>query len=213
MTNDIWIVDDEPTICRALKKILEREGFRVSVFSSAQPFIDALAFTASRPKAILLDIRLPGKSGLDLLTELHSQTVSIPIILMTAFGDLKTAVDAVRGKAFEYLTKPFDLDEVLQAVHRAVRIDHQRTYSASKQSALRLEQQKILGQSPSMQQIYKQVASAAESDLPVLIEGEQGTGKSLVASMIHRLSRRSTDPYLVYRVSLDRQSDDVVQLW
>jgi two-component system nitrogen regulation response regulator GlnG len=114
----IWIIDDEQAICYALRANLEDQRYRVEVFSSAEPAIKSLK--KHQPDLILLDVRLPGASGLEVLEKLKADHPQIPVILMTAFGDLQTAVQAVQAEAFEYLTKPFDLETVLQAVRRAL---------------------------------------------------------------------------------------------
>ena len=216
----IWIVDDEPAICWALRSNLEENFHQVEVFSAAEPVIKALKKHV--PDLMLLDIRLPGLSGLELLERVKEDFPDLPIILMTAFGDLKTAVQAVQGSAFEYLTKPFDLEVALQSVQRALALRHlhpatipngdskssrekssRETGSSgdlkgsNSQAAELPEAETILGKSPAMQAVYKQIAMAASIDSIVLIEGEEGTGKNLVADRIHKFSQRRDKPLLM----------------
>jgi two-component system nitrogen regulation response regulator GlnG len=211
----IWIVDDEPAICWALRSNLEENHHQVEVFSAAEPVIKALKKHV--PDLMLLDIRLPGLSGLELLERVKKEHPYLPIILMTAFGDLKTAVQAVQGSAFEYLTKPFDLEVALQSVQRALALRHLHPAAipngdtnssreagstgdgkGSKSHAAELpEAETILGKSPAMQAVYKQIAMAASIDSIVLIEGEEGTGKNLVADRIHKFSQRRDKPLLM----------------
>jgi two-component system nitrogen regulation response regulator GlnG len=217
----IWIVDDEPAICWALRSNLEENFHQVEVFSAAEPVIKALKKHV--PDLMLLDIRLPGLSGLELLERVKKDYPDLPIILMTAFGDLKTAVQAVQGSAFEYLTKPFDLEVALQSVQRALALRHLHPAASpngdtipngytkssrdpgstgdgkgSKSHAAELpEAETVLGKSPAMQAVYKQIAMAASIESIVLIEGEEGTGKNLVADRIHKFSQRRDKPLLM----------------
>lgn len=201
----VWIIDDEPAICWALRKNLEVEKHDVHVYSSAEPAIASIG-RGRDPDLVLLDVRLPGMDGLKALSAIKERIPDLPVIIMTAFGDLETAVTAVQGKAFEYLTKPFDLDEVLQTVRRGLYQSQLTIASASETSGV-TRSGLLLGQSPTMQAIYKQIAIAAKSDSTVLIEGEQGTGKSLVAAMIHRFSSRHACPFLPAFTTHDRDSD------
>lgn len=195
----IWIIDDEPAICYALKANLQEEHYRVEVFSAAEPALKTLK--KLQPDLILLDVRLPGASGIEVLEKLKKDHSDIPVILMTAFGDLQTAVQAVQADAFEYLTKPFDLETVLQAVRRALAQRQLRSNTADLGQGLwgtseAHQPELILGKSPAMQNVYKQIARAASLDSTLLIEGEEGTGKNLVAMMVHRFSNRKNFPML-----------------
>jgi len=201
----VWIIDDEPAICWALKKNLEVEKHDVHVYSSAEPAIAAVG-RGRDPDLVLLDVRLPGMDGLKALSAFMERIPGIPVIIMTAFGDLETAVNAVQGKAFEYLTKPFDLEVALQTIRRGL-YQSQLTITSTSDTTGVTRSGLLLGQSPAMQGIYKQVALAAKSDLTVLIEGEQGTGKSLVAAMIHRFSSRHSSPFLPALTMPDRESE------
>ncbi|MEI8212458.1 MAG: sigma-54 dependent transcriptional regulator [Planctomycetota bacterium] len=193
--NHVWIIDDEPAICWALRQNLELERHHVEVFSSAEAAMERLT-KDEQPDVLMLDIRLPGIDGLELLGRLREGYPDLAVIMMTAFGDLETAVQAVRGQAFEYLTKPFDLEEALATVRRAL---YQKLLKSQLPETTQLAHagnEILVGRSTAMQNVYKQIAIAAKADTTVLIEGEEGTGKSLVASMIHRFSLRHDQPFL-----------------
>ena len=195
----ILIVDDEPGICWALKSALSDEGQTVEVCSSAEEASNMLSQYS--PELIILDVRLPGMDGLTATSHFREVIgTSVPIIIMTAFGDLDTAVQAVAAEAFEYLTKPFDLDQMLNAVHRGLK----RVRSEAKSNSESADENKqkisswgtLIGSSASMQEVFKQIALAANSDLPILITGESGTGKELVARAIHQNSSRKDQLFL-----------------
>lgn len=209
----VWIVDDEPTICWALKKQLEQSGYAVEVYSSAEACLEQLKGARRYPEIVLLDVRLPGKSGLELLGPLQDSPSKPAVIVMTAFGDLKVAVEAVRGRAFEYMTKPFDLTAALNAVHRAAQSVRASVQQSGMDIANELQQETMLGDSPGMQGVYKQIAIAAQSDAPVLIDGESGTGKTLVARMIHRFSNRATEPLVFFRPDAEHVSESDAELF
>lgn len=190
----IWVIDDEPAICWALRTNLEEDHHDVEVFSAAEPALKALK--RQQPDLILLDVRLPGASGLEVLEKLKKDFPVLPVILMTAFGDLQTAVQAVQSEAFEYLTKPFDLETVMQAVRRALVQRQMKASSNVPSDEQPREPELILGKSTAMQNVYKQIARAASMDSTLLIEGEEGTGKNLVAVMVHRFSARQDLPML-----------------
>jgi two-component system nitrogen regulation response regulator GlnG len=151
-----------------------------------------------RPDVVFLDVRLPGTSGIETLTELRQSQSSLPVVVMTAFGDLKTAVDAIQGKSFDYLTKPFALDVALSAARRAIRGRIESGPSTRTPAEELPVGDGFLGMSPRMQEVYKQIAIAANGDWPVLIVGEQGVGKGSVCRLIHGFSRRSPGPLLTF---------------
>jgi two-component system nitrogen regulation response regulator GlnG len=212
MTHRVWIIDDEPTICWALKKELERNGYRTDIFATAEDCLDRIQRRAAYPDIALLDVRLPGKSGLELLGILRGLPTRPAVIVMTAFGDLKVAVDAVHGQAFEYLTKPFDLSTVLNVVERAAQNAGAIKPSAT-DSAIEFTHDTMLGDSQAMQGVYKRIAIAAQSDAPVLIDGETGTGKSLVARMIHRFSDRAAEPLVFFRPDQEHSAESDAELF
>jgi two-component system nitrogen regulation response regulator GlnG len=197
----ILIVDDEEAVCWSLQRALTREGYSVSVAPSAEE-----AFTAAqkkRPDAVILDVRLPGLDGLSALADLRRLTHEAPVIVVTAHGNLNTAVRAVEGGAFDYLAKPFDLSQAIEAVARAVhRRKMQATDAPSEVDGEPVaEPGEIIGRSRVMQAVFKRIALAAPRDACVLITGESGTGKELVARAIHNHSPRRDRPFLPVHVA------------
>lgn len=188
----ILVVDDEPTICWAFEKLFQGEGHRVLVASSAEEGLDLAKKHA--PDLILLDVRLPEEDGISALPKFLTASGEAPVIVMTAFGDLETAVSAVQSGATDYVTKPFELDEVSLICRKALEAGRGRreleTRGVLEQSS------KLVGVSPAMQTVFKQIAFMAASDLPILITGETGTGKELVAEAVHRHSHRKDLPYV-----------------
>jgi two-component system nitrogen regulation response regulator GlnG len=188
--NRILIIDDEPAIGWSLRELLTDEGHAVEVASSAEAALETCGRFA--PEAMLVDVRLPGRDGLTALPDLRAAAPGAAIVVMTAFGDLDTAVRAVAAGAFDYLVKPFDLASVSQVVSRALADRGQPAPTAGADSA----PAKLVGSSPAMQGVFKQIAVAAATDLPVLITGETGTGKELAARAIHAHSRRRDRPLI-----------------
>jgi two-component system nitrogen regulation response regulator GlnG len=189
----LLIVDDEEGICWGLTRLCTQLGHTTTVAASAE---DALREAGTRPpNVVLLDIRLPGSDGLSAMQSLRSVAGPIPIIIMTAFGNLDTAVRAVRNGAFEYLTKPFDLEQVAEVVARAVAQADAKPALAGAAEVPALPGE-LLGTGPAMQQVFKRIALVAPSEVPVLITGESGTGKELVARAVHRHSQLASAPLL-----------------
>jgi two-component system nitrogen regulation response regulator GlnG len=194
----ILIVDDEEAVCWALERALSKEGHRVAVASSAE---DAFALAQKqRFDAVLLDVRLPGMDGLSALGRLRELTSDAPVIVVTAFGNLSTAVKAVEGGAFDYLAKPFDLGQALEAVARALQRRAQPAVAPTDNGAAEPPEE-IVGRSQAMQTVFKRIALVAPRDACVLITGESGTGKELVARAIHRHSPRRDRPFLPVHVA------------
>ena len=189
----ILVVDDEPAIAWSLREILRDEGHEVTIASSAEEAVDSAA--ADKPDTIVLDVRLPGMDGLSAMSQLKKVSDSAPVIVMTAFGNLETAVGAVGGGAFEYLTKPFELDEALSAVRRALDL-RERSGGESVSLVTKPDDLEIVGTSPQMQSIFRQVALVAGTSAPVLLTGESGTGKELAARAIHAHSGRSSGKFV-----------------
>jgi two-component system nitrogen regulation response regulator GlnG len=192
----VLVVDDEQAVCWALERALTREGHRVVVAASAE---QAFALAERQPPdAVVLDVRLPGLDGLSALARLRQLTHDAPVIVVTAFGNLGTAVRAVEGGAFDYLAKPFDLDRALETVGRALqRRALQEQAPADNGNAASLPgPEEIVGRSPAMQAVFKRIALVAPRDSCVLITGESGTGKELVARALHRYSARRDRPFL-----------------
>lgn len=196
----VLIVDDEPSICWGFRELLAEDGHDVSIASSAEEAIEI----ASRlvPDAVVLDVRLPGRDGLSAIKDLRARTADAPIIVVTAFGDLQTAVRAVEEGAYDYLAKPFDLEQAAEILRRALRRPVAQTSVTQEPAggegvAIQAETCKtLLGASLAMQAVFKQIALVAASDVPVLITGESGTGKELVAQAIHNHGRRREAPFV-----------------
>jgi DNA-binding NtrC family response regulator len=193
-TSKILVVDDEPSICWGFDRMLREEGYEVLTASSAEA---GLKLAAQHPIAlVLLDVRLPGEDGLTALPKFRDVTGNAPIVVMTAFGDLETAVRAVSQGASDYLTKPFPLEQAAKTCRQALRRSDARFSDNPSDSASAPSASPLVGSSPAMQQVFRQIAMVADSPLSVLITGETGTGKELVAAAIHRHSRRHDKPYL-----------------
>jgi two-component system nitrogen regulation response regulator GlnG len=194
----ILLVDDEEAVCWALQRALGREGHSVAVAASAEQAFALL--NQQRPDAVVLDVRLPGMDGLTALARLRRIASDLPVIVVTAFGDLPTAVRAVEGGAFDYLAKPFDLHQAIECVNRAL---HRRpapeTAASIPENTAGPEE--IVGRSPAMQNVFKRIALVASRDAGVLITGESGSGKELVARAIHRYSARRDRPFLPVHVA------------
>jgi two-component system, NtrC family, nitrogen regulation response regulator GlnG len=200
--SQILVVDDEQAVCWALERALRGEGHRVDVAPSAEAAFRLAA--ARRPDAIILDVRLPGMDGLSALERLRQLSGDAPVIVITAFGNLATAVRAVEGGAFDYLAKPFDLDHALITVGRALqRRALQSTTPAAVEPAAEpvAPPEEIVGTSAAMQTVFKRIALVAPRDACVLITGASGTGKELVARALHRYSARRDRPFLPVHVA------------
>lgn len=193
----LLIIDDEPSICWGLRKLSESLGHVVRTASSAEAGLRE-ADKSPKPEAVFLDVRLPGIDGISAMPRLREKLPEIPIIVMTAHGELETAVSAIRNGAFEYLTKPFDLTLAEKVLDRALR---RRPSGKSQPTATPGLQDQIVGRSPALQEVFKQIALVAGSEACVLVSGEGGTGKELVARAIHRFSRRSAGPFVPVNVA------------
>jgi two-component system nitrogen regulation response regulator GlnG len=202
----ILIVDDEPAIGWSLREVLSDEGHAVEVAASVEAGLETCA--RIRPEAMLLDVRLPGRDGLSALPDFKALVPDAPVVVMTAFGDLDTAVRAVKAGAFDYLVKPFDLDRVSQVMARAL-AEHAQPAPAAAPAGGRAQAVTLVGSSPPMQAVFNQIALAAATDLPVLVTGETGTGKELVARAIHAHGARRDQPLVT--TSLAALSPSVVE--
>ena len=191
--SNILVVDDEESICWSFRELLVDEGHRVEIAASAEEAIRRVA--EIRPDAVVLDVRLPGMDGLTALPLLRERTGGSPIVVMTAFGDLETAVRAVETGAFDYLVKPFDLDQVTAVVRRALEAGKRPRTSGQPAQPPGLGDV-LVGSSPPMQTLFQRIALVASADVPVLITGESGTGKELVARALHRYGSRRDGPFV-----------------
>jgi len=186
----VWIIDDDRSIRWVLEKALLREDIACMTFSSGSDALRELE--RSTPTTVLSDIRMPGVSGLELLQALKERLPKVPVIIMTAYSDLDSAVAAFQGGAFEYLPKPFDVDQALELVRRALAENASRDIPASSDAPV----PEILGQAPAMQEVFRAIGRLAQSHATVLITGESGSGKELVARALHRHSPRAGAPFI-----------------
>ena len=190
----IWIVDDDQSIRFVLEKALLREGLPTRSFTNPREVLAALdvATDDDGPQVLVSDIRMPGGSGLDLLSTVKEKHPGLPVIIMTAFSDLDSAVSAFQGGAFEYLPKPFDLPKAVELIRRAVE-ESQREEVAEERMAATPE---MLGQAPAMQDVFRAIGRLSQSNVTVMITGESGSGKELVARALHKHSPRANGPFV-----------------
>jgi len=186
----VWIVDDDRSIRWVIEKALSREGIAFNSFSSAKDALDALS--GGSPEVLVSDIRMPGLSGLELLNAVKERHPAVPVIVMTAYSDLDSAVAAFQGGAYEYLPKPFDVDQAVELIRRA--LDESRREAQAAEPAR--DTPEILGKAPAMQEVFRAIGRLSQSSATVLITGESGTGKELVARALHRHSARTSRPFI-----------------
>jgi len=186
----VWIIDDDRSIRWVFEKTLSKEDIPFKTFSSAQDALGALSSTT--PQVVISDIRMPGGSGLDLLQKLKERHPHLPVIIMTAYSDLESAVAAFQGGAFEYLPKPFDVDHAVDLIRRAM----EESLRQGDESEVAEVSPEILGQAASMQEVFRAIGRLTQSHATVLINGESGTGKELVARALHRHSPRGPKPFI-----------------
>ena len=192
---DVWLVDDDASIRWVLERALRQAGMRPRAFEQADSALAALA--RAEPDVLLTDVRMPGPSGLKLLEAIREGHPQLPVIVMTAHSDLETAVAAYQGGAFEYLPKPFDIDQAVDLVRRAA-AQASATAPAGERPGNIPE---ILGQAPAMQDVFRAIGRLSRSSMTVLITGESGTGKELVARALHRHSPRAAKPFIALNTS------------
>ena len=190
----IWIVDDDQSIRWVLEKALARENIPHKSFSNPNDVLNALE--KESPQVLISDIRMPRGNGLDLLQHVKASHPNLPVIIMTAYSDLDSAVSSFQGGAFEYLTKPFDVEKAVELIHRAVEQGIRNDSGAKELTAWRQDATEIIGQAPAMQEIFRAIGRLAQSHATVLITGESGTGKELVAHALHRHSPRAKGPFV-----------------
>lgn len=190
--SNIWVIDDDRSIRWVLEKALKQANMAVTTFETANGVMERLQ--GEMPDAIITDIRMPGMDGLELMEQVGKHYPDLPVIIITAHSDLDSAVSAYQGGAFEYLPKPFDVDEAIELVNRAVQ--HSKTQGADEVAITQEELPEIIGEAASMQEVFRAIGRLARSKITVLINGESGTGKELVAKALHRHSPRADKPFI-----------------
>ena len=193
----VWIVDDDRSIRWVLEKALQQEGMTTQSFDSADGVLGRL--TRQQPDVIISDIRMPGSSGLELLARIREMHPRLPVIIMTAHSDLDSAVASYQGGAFEYLPKPFDVDEAVSLVKRANQ--HAQEQQGLHVPAAEAPTPEIIGEAPAMQEVFRAIGRLSHSNITVLINGESGTGKELVAHALHRHSPRAASPFIALNMA------------
>jgi two-component system nitrogen regulation response regulator GlnG len=191
LTSNIWVIDDDRSIRWVLEKALKQANMDVTTFENANGVMERLG--NEKPDAIITDVRMPGIDGLQLLDQIGESYPDLPVIIITAHSDLDSAVSAYQGGAFEYLPKPFDVDEAVDLVNRAVH--HGQTLGQDSTTTME-ELPEIIGEAASMQEVFRAIGRLARSKITVLINGESGTGKELVAKALHRHSPRADKPFI-----------------
>ena len=190
----IWIVDDDQSIRFVLEKALMREDLPTRSFTHPREVLQALdgVTPEEEPQVLVSDIRMPGGSGLDLLSQVKARMPGLPVIIMTAYSDLDSAVSAFQGGAFEYLPKPFDLTKAIELIRRAVEESQREQTSATNVDST----PEMLGQAPAMQDVFRAIGRLSQSNVTVMITGESGSGKELVARALHKHSQRADGPFV-----------------
>nr|VFJ58456.1 MAG: nitrogen metabolism transcriptional regulator, NtrC, Fis family [Candidatus Kentron sp. FW] len=199
LLHHVWVIDDDRSIRWVLERALGRAGIGVSCFESAQGILERLA--DGPPNVIVADIRMPGLDGLELLTMVSAAYPEIPVIIMTAYSDLESTVAAYREGAFEYLPKPFDVDEAVELVERAIDYSAAEAREVADASGTASPESEIIGSAPSMQEVFRAIGRLSRSNATVLITGESGTGKELVARALHRHGPRAGRPFIALNMA------------
>ena len=193
----VWVIDDDQSIRWVLEKALEKANMDVKSFPSASGILNTLE--RSRPDVLITDVRMPGMDGFSLLGEIQARYPDLPVIVITAHSDLDSAVSAYRGGAFEYLPKPFDVDEAVELTRRAVEHSRSSKTGAAERTASAVPE--IIGEAPAMQEVFRAIGRLSRSNITVLINGESGTGKELVARALHRHSPRADQPFVALNMA------------
>ena len=193
----VWVVDDDSSIRWVLERALNQAGIDNESFADADQLLKRIA--SDQPDVIISDIRMPGTDGLELLSQISETYPQLPVIITTAHSDLDSAVASYQHGAFEYLPKPFDLDEVIAITERA--LAHAREKRGDAPVVEKLPPTEIIGEAPAMQEVFRAIGRLAHSNITVLINGESGTGKELVAHALHRHSPRSPSPFIALNMA------------
>lgn len=195
----IWIVDDDRSIRWVLERALSQAGMQPATFDSGENIMRQLE--RERPDAIISDIRMPGIDGITLLSRIGEAHPDIPVIIMTAHSDLESAVSSYQSGAFDYLPKPFDMDDAVALVQRAVAHSRQKTADSRRSTAPVQQNTDIIGEAPAMQEVFRAIGRLSNSNITVLINGESGTGKELVAQALHNHSPRASHSFIALNMA------------
>jgi len=197
--NKVWIIDDDRSIRWVLEKALEQESIESQSFENGDKVMGALS--REQPDAIISDVRMPGVDGIALLQQIHEEYPDIPVIIMTAHSDLDSAVTSYQKGAFEYLPKPFDVDEAVSLIKRAINHKHENASLNQAEPSQPYKHTEIIGEAPAMQEVFRAIGRLSHSNITVLINGESGTGKELVAHALHKHSPRSEHPFVALNMA------------
>ena len=196
-SSNVWIVDDDRSIRWVLEKALNQAGIQTISFENAEAISQQLK--QEQPDAIISDIRMPGMDGLELLDNISSEYPNLPVIITTAHSDLDSAVSSYQGGAFEYLPKPFDIDDAVAVTRRA--LTHAQEQKSKSEHIAPEKSTEIIGEAPAMQEVFRAIGRLAHSHITVLINGESGTGKELVAQALHKHSPRADGPFIALNMA------------
>lgn len=197
MQQVVWIIDDDNSIRWVLEKALARADIACESYASADLMLQRLQY--EQPTVVVSDIRMPGTDGMALLTKLQELSPELPVIIMTAHSDLDSAVNAFKKGAFEYLPKPFDVNEAVSLIQRA--LAHSQAKQPKQQTVAQTEVPEIIGEAPAMQEVFRAIGRLSRSSISVLINGQSGTGKELVAHALHKHSPRSEQPFIALNMA------------
>lgn len=195
----VWVVDDDSSIRWVMDKTLSSANIKCETFADAESVL--MALERETPDVLVSDIRMPGIDGIELLNRVQQSAPELPVIIMTAHSDLDAAVNAYQKGAFEYLPKPFDIDETLTLVERAITHSQEQKSALSSEETIAAEAPEIIGEAPAMQEVFRAIGRLSRSSISVLINGESGTGKELVAHALHRHSPRSSKPFIALNMA------------
>ncbi|UOE83014.1 nitrogen regulation protein NR(I) [Vibrio splendidus] len=195
----VWVVDDDSSIRWVVEKTLSSADIKCETFADAESVL--LALERETPDVLVSDIRMPGIDGIELLHQVHQRSPDLPVIIMTAHSDLDAAVNAYQKGAFEYLPKPFDIDETLTLVERAIAHSQEQKREQASEVAEETNAPEIIGEAPAMQEVFRAIGRLSRSSISVLINGESGTGKELVAHALHRHSPRAKKPFIALNMA------------
>ena len=196
MTSEIWIAEDDRSLRWVMEKAIRREDIQVKSFENGEDLLVALE--KDQPEIIISDIRMPGMDGLELLQRIHTDHPDMPIIITTAHSDLDSAVAAYQSGAFEYLPKPFDLEELVDVARRGISFANEQKVSSE---VAQSPQSEIIGEAPAMQEVFRAIGRLSNSNITVLINGESGTGKELVAQALHKHSPRRNNKFIALNMA------------